>query len=267
MTSIFGIKTNLGDEAIVLAADTKMTSDDDNVSFLNSPGESKIYVGDCFTLAISGVGNDCVNSFVSYLNGEIDYISFRNFIKKGNEIGKGISSLEQKVLRNRDEHPLERAVHTGDFREFLILNKYLLEEERGDNDCVCEMILATQNNMGLYFVDVLGTVYPASDYPGLEYWTGGSGGEFMNKYLEEMDIDGHISDPTLPRRVDLNKIDKESAVLLSRKCIQEGIRKDKNSGGKEDYVIMTPEEIVHWGDILKKVEKQGYDKIFKSMIS
>lgn len=266
MTSIFGVKTNFGDKAIILAADTQMSSKD-NITFLDSPGESKIYAGDDFAVAISGVGNECVKSFVSYLKEEIDYISFRNFIKKGNEIRNGISSLEQKVLKNKNLHPIEMAVQTGDFREFLILNKYLLEEERGDDDFRCEMILATQNNMELYFVDIFGTVYPASDYPGLEYWTCGSGGEAMNKYLEECDVDGHISDPTLPKRLDLDKMDREDAVLLSRRCIQEGMRKDSSSGGKIDYVVVTPEEVVHWGDILKNAERKGYERIFKNMVS
>lgn len=82
MSSILGLKTNAGKEAIVLAADTQLSFYDEDNKPTKKKSTSKIRVGRNYAIAFAGVHNKDLEAFFSYLQGNREFDGYLKFIAK-----------------------------------------------------------------------------------------------------------------------------------------------------------------------------------------
>jgi len=77
MTTTFGIKTNKGEEAVVLASDTQISLYEEGLFTKKEENVSKMKIGKNHAATFAGTFEDkYLNVFFDYLNGNRDFESF-----------------------------------------------------------------------------------------------------------------------------------------------------------------------------------------------
>lgn len=272
MTTIVGVKTNFGEDLITLVADRQLNMDSGPI-FFDSPGESKLYAGDDFAIGITGPSASFPLVFIDYLKGGKTFKEYHKFLTAGlgqprNKVD--IFSLEQKLIRSgRRTDPIKRAIESGHFLEFEMLNRYFLKRKKGDNEYLSEMLFAANGNglMGLYFADFSGNVHRVQSKGGVEYKAIGSGSSGVKDYIETHEREGKVYDVRIPGgKVDLGRMNRKNSILFADRLIDEAKENDEQTGGGSDFIIVGKDRVVDYGDRFKEAAIKARSKEFQAMI-
>jgi len=104
MTTIIGIKTNAGEEGIVLAADTQLNMYKEGKN-TGKKYFSKLRVGELYAIAFEGTVDKYVEAFFNYLAGKRDFMSFIKFLANSKK------ESDQQSLVETIQFPKELAEH------------------------------------------------------------------------------------------------------------------------------------------------------------
>ena len=235
MTTLIGIKTNVGEESIILASDTQLNY----YSVKGEPIEKrpllKIVYGEYWALAQSGADTNDLRSFFNKLRNPKDR-RYKDF---------GTDKLEKMI---------NVAVDNKRFMEICELNaKYVREEE--DVDQTHEFIMAVNKpKMELYHVDIFGNLKTQSDRG---FVVLGSTSDKAESYLDdEIDKDTyHESNIDISRAVQLlnNALKNSNTELLS--------------GLPMDLVIIRKNEIRGYGKRIKDAVEFAERKVIEEIVN
>ncbi|HJO15031.1 MAG TPA: hypothetical protein QGG70_03200 [Candidatus Pacearchaeota archaeon] len=234
MTTIIGIKTNIGDEAVILASDTQMNYFDEDDNVIAKRPLLKIIHGDFWALACSGGDTDELRSFYNKLRNPNDK-RYKNF---------GSDKLEEMMMKS---------LHKKRFYQINELNaNYMLEES--DIDSTHEFLMAVNKpNVDIFHIDIFGNLKKPK---GRNYISLGSGKEEVEKYIEES-IEGGTFDSY--------NINLENAIRLSTGAIKKS-RYDILSGGPMDLVVIKKNSIKSFGNQIKESIENAEKKVLEEII-
>ncbi|MBT4334384.1 hypothetical protein HOD61_01045 [archaeon] len=236
MTTIVGVKTTTGLDAIVLAADyTKTTfygaSGGNSINNAESGKMKKLY---------------CARNFAFGFAGKMDL----------DHIGELWQKLKIKNKKNKNYIDVSEQLRNGYFEEIAMMNS--IQTTMGDyidSTAQTEFIFGTNegDELSLHHVSPLGAVTNFDNYV-----FSGSGSEYVEEYLEDAyDI----------RSLDGPSINLRKAVNLARKSIHLA-KKDMYSGTEIlDFTIITKDSITYYGDNLRKKLKKFKNKEIKKIIT
>jgi len=235
MTTIIGMKTNIGDEAIVLASDTQLNYYDDDDNVIAKRPLLKIIHGDFWALACSGGDTDELRRFYNKLKNPDDK-RYTNF---------GAEKLKEMMLKS---------INGKRFYEINELNAKYMKEE-GDIDSTHEFVMAVNKpNVDIFHIDSFGNLKKPKNR---NYIFLGSGKDEAEKYIEEC-IDGDT--------FDAYNLNIEDAIRLSTGAIKKS-KYDILSGGPMDLVVIERSNISSFGkeirNSLEKAEKNVLEDIIK----
>ena len=173
MTTLIGVKTNIGPDAVVIASDTQMSFLDEERNPLSKKTFYKILTGDYWILAHAGDGTEHLRRFCS----RITYPDrFKNFGKDvlNKEIMTALDEKRYSRINNLNaECSLENAIKDDEdeeieFVEFL----FAIREENSQN-----------TKLHLYRIDSYGNLIPPN--VGSSYLVLGTSKKKIKEYLTE----------------------------------------------------------------------------------
>ena len=233
MTTIVGLKTSVGPEAIVLVADYTATSISKN-SDMNQMEFKKLY---------------CSNNFAFTISGGIKQQAF-DFL----------DDLKVKSKKSKRFIDVKSGLELGFFPEV----KYLNLDMGAESDTVygegtqLHFIFASRFNrkLGLHYVYPMGGVDEHQDYV-----CGGSGSEFIEDLMNQT---------YTPKSLEGTHVDLEKAIKLADECMNLA-RQDVFSGGRIiDFAIITKNSIDYYGDSLREdlenFRNQKLDEIIRKYV-
>ncbi len=235
MTTIVGLKTTVGLDAIVLAADYTKTlmhsnSGENPLNSMESGDMRKIYSTRNFAFSFSG------HLSPEYMTALWDTLKVN---KKSNE----------------DYIDVSGRLEDGFFNEIRNFNVMQGDSETNfDNDKQTSFIFATKGvKLGLYYVHPMGLVEEFSD----DYVCAGSGSDYIEEMLDTAYEFKSLNGP---------KIDLRKAVNLAQKSIRLS-KKDLFSGSDiVDFAIITKDSIDYYGNSLRKELKEFKRKKFSEIV-
>ena len=255
MSTIFGIKTNSGQDAVVLATDTQLTID--YGSSKRKIIEPKMRVEEYYALAYTGTKTKLVERFFSYVNGRT---TPKNFIKEA------LGNKNHPIFLNLPKNPVQAAIEAGYFPELALVNsdRYSdIHDEKGYEEIfedLIELIIANRNPLGLYRVDSLGRV--KSSTQNIEFLAAGSGSGIAQTYIDESEYkEGQI----IGVEIRDDKITIPIAVSLSIGAIKKA-SKDMDTGGSIDLVVLTEDKIYTHGQEIRKFLAEAEREIYQKII-
>lgn len=236
MTSLIGIKTNTGPEAIVLGSDTQLNYLDDEGNLVAKKSILKIIHGDFWAIACCGAETNEMKSFFRKLQNPEDR-RYKNFDK------------------DRLDTMMNKALGKGRFYEINELNANY-SREGGDISEAPEFLIAfNKPKVELFKIDPFGNLIP----PKKSYITLGTGREEVEKYLEEI-----FEEETYEE----NAIDLEAALKLSRDAVKKtSQRGDIFSGWPMDLVVTKKNSIKAYGNRIRSAIEKAEDKEFEAIIN
>jgi 20S proteasome alpha/beta subunit len=235
MTTILGMKTNSGEEGIVVAADTKLAVYDNEEEIMENEKITKIRVGSFYAIAFSGVIDNYLETFFRYISKKKNYQEFVGFVSKGEEM------VAPKKIR---ENPINEAIKRKYFEALNIFNRYMVKRDKNDIDGTIELILAVNKpKLNLYRVDAFGNLLNSDKPGGLEYVCGGSGASSIKDFFQNND---YKKDPTLaPLKISMDNINVATAVRLATRAMRVAA-KDPETGDLIDLVILRKNKIYNY---------------------
>lgn len=127
MTTIVGLKTNFGEEAVVLAADTQVSiSVADNETYNCKDKMCKLHLGKNYALSFTGLFDEPVEFFLEYLSGEQDYDCFCNHVLTKRSFFLDLVTIPSADLRTRLKNILQEKVVPSSLEK--VIKTYLTEE-------------------------------------------------------------------------------------------------------------------------------------------
>ncbi len=233
MTTIVGINTNIGEEAVILGSDTQMNYFDEDGNVVSKRPMLKMIYGEFWALAYSGGDTDRLRSFYNKLRNPTDK-RYKNF---------GKERLTEMV---------SRAVNKKRFYEINELNaKY------GDAELTNEFIMVINRpKIDLFHIDIFGNLKNSGSE---NYLVLGSGKDEAKKYIDEY-RDGETFESY--------NIDIEGAVRLCTGALKKA-KNDIFSGGPMDLIVIKQGGINSFGrkikESLENEEKRVLEEIIKSV--
>ena len=234
MTTLIGMKTEVGEEAIVLASDTQLTDLDEKEKsyFL------KIVHGDFWAIAHTGVYNN-MKSFYNKLRNPDD--------KRYKDFNKG------KLI-----HMINKSVEIKRFFEINQLNA----DSMGDGvdvDILSEFIMAINNpGIDLFHIDIFGNLKNLPEDK--NYFVLGSGSKQVKRYLEE-NLDGDS--------LDTSNISLDKATSLCWNGLKYALKKPNSdifSGWPIDIAVIKKDKIRSYGEMVKEAHEETDKKLLDKII-
>src|SRR3989338_1351566 len=226
MTTIIGIKTDSGPDGIVLAADTQLNIFDDDGSSSAKRSTRKIIYTDSWTMAQTGSVTHLHYDFERMLLGRKRGFPEEKVFEM---IARAVANYDQGV-RYTDPH----------FIEVNRLNT-LHRREGGNVEDLASFIFASRHpRLGLWEIDQMGYIKPASKELDFEYLSLGSGSK---------EALGYINRQIMGELAEANTIDLPRAIDLAVGAIH-AAQEDVYTGGL-DLVIVTSEKVIPYGDRIK----------------
>jgi len=224
MTSIIGIRTNLGSDGIVVASDRSIGEyDGDKIIKLNL--RKKIHFGDYWVMSHTGTITKSLSRFYGVL--------------KGHKICGSDDERARKIFEN--------AVENKSFREVNELNTVLMRNEE-DLNSTLEFLLAVRlSKFGLWKVDAFGNLRVSADDGDFDYICMGSGSEFMESYISERISDGKIVSDEV----------KISSAIKIVNGVMGSSERDPRSGFGYDLTVLTKDGVREWGAEIRKAQMDG----------
>ena len=232
MTSILGIKTNVGEESIVIAADTQMSMYDLDKEITDKRFIYKIWCGKNWALAHSGEVTKELYKFQGIMSGQKRYGSSEDIVQE--IIEKAVTEDKKKQRR---------------FLEIDEMNCEIRTKSSLDN-CVEFILASTSPVFWLWYVHEFGrllTYEEASKNEDreFEYIIIGSGSDRIQGYLED-----RIADDKKP--LDPNSINLKTALEESSKAMMKA-KRDGATGGPTQIVVLKKSGLyIHGGRELKQ---------------
>lgn len=234
MTTIIGIKTNVDDEAIILASDTQMNYFDEDDNVIAKRPMLKMINGDFWALAYSGADTNELRSFYNKLRNPNDK-RYKNF---------GKEKLAEIMIK---------AITKKRFYEINELNaKYI--REGGDLESADEFLMAVNKpKVDIFHIDVFGNLKNSENG---NYLVLGSGKGEAEKYIEER-IEGETFDSY--------NINIESAIGLCAGALKKASY-DIFSGGPMDLVVVRSDRVYSYGEKIKNSLKMAEMKVLEEIV-
>jgi hypothetical protein len=236
MTSLIGIRTNFGLDAIVLAADYQLTGFDDDDKPVSRRVERKLHFDDCWAMGYTGICRKELMRFFGVLKG------YKNY---------GSNPEKARAV-------IEKAVKEKEFLEVAQLNGRLRKNKVDMENLVSFIFAVNKPKLGLWLVDEYGNFQGIDENKDFDYIYLGSGEDEMNKRIE-----GLIAE----RKIDGEKISVGVALKIAGEAMHAAER-DPGTGLGYDLVVMTEKETKSWGDEIKdeirKAEDRKVEEIAKS---
>ena len=252
MTTILGIKTNTGEESIVLAADTRIGIYDDNDELYATEKASKIRTGSFYALAFCGATDSYLESFFNYISRKKNFQEFVSFISQ---------SKEEGAPKKFSTSPLAKAVKENYFEALNYHNRFLAQRNDGKIDDAVELVLAVNKpSLQLFTVDAFGNLNGSKRPGGLEYVCAGAGVSEVHEYFSQQE---YQSDALLKNnKVTLDHISLPRALQMAISAINKASLTDKGTGEVVDLVVLKKDKIDdHSSKALKSI-----DQIYKKII-
>ena len=239
MTTSIGMKTEIGEEAIILASDTQLSSLDatEKSSFL------KIVYGDFWAITQVGVYDNNMKSFYNKLRNPSDK-RYKDFSK-------------EKLIRM-----VNKAIERKRFFEIDQLNAESIKDGIKVDD-LAQFIMAINNpKIDLFHIDIFGNLKSLSSDE--NYFVLGGGKEKVERYLEE-NIEGGS--------IDSSNIDLDKATRLCWNSLKYALKKPNSdifSGWPIDIAVIKKDKIKSYGEMIKEAheetDKNLLDKIIKDQM-
>jgi|SRR3989344_176269 len=246
MTTLIGVRTNIGSDAVVIASDTQMSFFDEERNPLSKKTFYKILTGDYWILAHSGDGTEYLRKFCS----RITYPDrFKDFDKKvlNKEIIEAVEKKRYLRIDNLNaEHSLENAMEVDEddeieFVEFL----FAIREGNGLN-----------SKLHLYRIDSYGNLIPPKI--GSSYLVLGTSKKKIKEYLTENVDEGESYKS--------GNLDLETSLDLCDNILEKFAETDIYTGGLMDFAVLTKDKIFHYGEELKQDLREFRKKRIKDKI-
>lgn len=251
MTTIIGVKTNFGDEGIVLGSDTQLNIiSDPEEKPLTKRQTLKIIYGSTWALANEGRPDiPDIQQFLGILSGK----------KKHGSSDERANQIIAKSIENFDKGSKYDGPH---FEE--VLHYHMLAARRGEdlNDMPTYVLAANKPRIGLWWVDAFGNLHESKSEKErrVEYICKGSGEDKVNEYIEGMVYD---------EKVDLSAIDIPVAIDIVVASLHKA-EEDAFTGGPLDVVITTKSFVRPYGkrirEALEKAEEMSIQEIKKEYL-
>jgi len=244
MTTILGIKTNTGEESIVLAADTRIGIYDDDDELYATEKASKIRTGSFYALAFCGAVDSYMESLFNYISRKKNFQEFVSFISKGKEGG---------VPKKSSFSPIAKAVKEKYFEALNYHNRFLAQRNDGKIDDAVELVLAVNKpSLQLFNVDAFGNLNLSKKPGGLEYVCAGAGVDEINEYFSQE----YQSDILLKKnKITLDHITLPLALQMAVSAINKASLADKGTGEVVDLVVLKKDKIDdHSSKALKSID-------------
>ncbi len=269
MTTIIGLKTNDGEESIVLSADTQITFFNGDVAF-RKMDFSKIRTGKNYALAYVGNLDKYVDSFFSYLKGRRDFESYIKFLSD-----KRMKQPEDMLLSGEllsERNPLEDAIRRGYFAELNLLNTFATiddeDDENGSGGGV-ELIMISNfpsesgPELKLHRATQYGILVPSSPKGELEYFALGSGKEIAKSYIDEMQWE---DDSRFKKKIPMDEIDTANAIRIAIGAQKRAMR-DASTGGVIELAVLRASRLDYYGDDLRKALEEAESAAYERIIA
>jgi len=232
MTSLIGIKANYGEDAIVIAADTQVSSYEGDV-VVSKEDKSKVEIFDNCVFAISGEFPDGFNSELS---------KFYKFLRGDKRTGSNpekVKKMIEDVIRTR------RFMRIDDINSRLNLEKRISWEEDAVDYLNTFIFASNIPNLDLWEVDIYGNLIHPSRFKSREfpYIILGSGSNHMKDFIKRNISEGSYHP---------DKIDIETAMEIAVGCVECAKKTDSHSGLSYDLVILLRNEIIDEGKEIRE---------------
>ncbi len=233
MTTIIGVRTNYGDDAIVLASDRQIGDYEQEILTAKGLGK-KIQTGPFWVMGHSGGQQKrCITKFFGILKG---YKNYSSSDEKAREI-------------------IQIAIRKKRFYEVDELNAEISRSE-DDIDSTLEFILAVNNpKLEMWKVNEFGVFHDVPDSREIDYITIGSGADAAVKFIYNQIADA---------RYDIERINTRAAIQIARDVMHIS-EKDPATGLGYHLIIMTKDSIKEWGEEIKKAVVEAQDIKIKSI--
>ncbi|MEM4625673.1 MAG: hypothetical protein QXJ28_02850 [Candidatus Pacearchaeota archaeon] len=235
MTTAIGIKTNLGIERIVIAADNQLTISSGQFEFEKWP-RKKIYTGDFWAMAFAGVYSKEVSRFFGKLKGYKNYYSSP---EKSKEI------IESALSRNP-----RRMIEVD------TLNAEILSKGGSIQDTLSFIFAVNNPKLMLFVIDEYGNLKDIPEQEDFDYVCIGSGSDLAKKYIKECISSGSL---------DVEKITIREAILVSLGALRNA-RNDIYTGSEIDWVVLSKEGIYDCGESIRRNIDETYKKLVEDQI-
>jgi len=231
MSSILGIKSNSGEEGIVIASDIQ-TSIYDGDTFVRKGTTDKIWYGDTWALAhCGGTESEELKRFHRILQGDKRYKSSPEKVKE--IIGRAINSSPRRLIEINE------------------LNAAL--DLRGEGDNTIEFLFAiSEPRLEIWQVSQFGwlkTYLQIAEEEGedreFEYLTIGSGEEYIRNYIKSRIEDDN--NPLNPEDITIS-----TAVRISRPAVKKAYRDPNTTAIPLDLVVLTKRGVKRYGPEIKR---------------
>ncbi|MEK6923317.1 MAG: hypothetical protein AABW84_01320 [Nanoarchaeota archaeon] len=239
MTTLLGIKTNSGEEAVVLVTDTQVTYGSEEHNKNRKPFY-KMANGDFWALGFIGSQWDESRKFYNQLTTR----RFKDFTEK---------DIEQMILSS---------IQKKRFIEIDTINaEFMRRYDEGESGTM-EFLLATNKpKVELYFIDAYGNIYTLDDLDYHEPFIVKSATDDTKKAIINY-INEKISGDDIGSG---DRIDLELALNLAKGAMQK-VETDIYSSGPIDITILTKNGIFNYGRQIKKAIEDAENAAFSEII-
>lgn len=220
MTTLIGIRTNHGADAIVLFSDRQKTITDEEGNGEKSSIE-KLFTGANWVMGDCGSDDRDVRRFYGFLRGDGRY-----------------GSNEKKA-----ERAIKKALKRKRFYEVYLLNANLMRKEHSIEDTHAFIFAINNPELSLWLVDQMGNLIDVEDENEFDYICLGSGGEKAKTHLETSVLNGEI---------ERDRINVTSAIYYGRRALGAAQERDLPTGGSYELIVVTPKKIEPWGKSLRE---------------
>ncbi len=249
MTTIIGIRTNHGLDAVVFGADTQVNYEyaDQN----EGPKKGLIYKiisGRNWMLGSAGGVHHELYRFQQMLTRPKNY----------NSTEEEVAKIIQEAVDNFEKGKKVKRFEGLNFPRVAYLNAQLKRNGESDDQLV-EFLLAANigGKLGMWSIDNFGSLSAADEEKDFEYLVIGSGGEHAEKYIEEQ---------IMERIIDRATIDVATAVRTIKNALRRS-EKDLNTGTYKDIAILTKDSVTLYGAKVKELMTKQEDDIFEGIAS
>ena len=225
MTSIIGIRTNLGSDGIVVASDRNIGEYDEKDTVIKLNLRKKIHFGDYWVMSHTGIITKSLSKFYGVLKGH-----------------KSCGSDDERA-----REIFENAVKNKYFREVNELNTAVMRNEEDINSTLEFLLAVRLSKFGLWKVDAFGNLRASADDSDFDYICMGSGSEFMESYINERISDGKIVSDGV----------KISSAVKIANDVMGSSEQDPGSGFGYDLAVLTKDGVRELGSGIRKAQMEG----------
>ncbi|HLC46615.1 MAG TPA: hypothetical protein VJI75_02630 [Candidatus Nanoarchaeia archaeon] len=253
MTTLIGIKTNLGEEGVIICADTQMSYYEDN-EFSSKKPVQKIFYGKSWILAYAGNNRKRTAAFLKKFA----------YLKRP----PGTEEIAAQIINTAVENYRKGSSYLEPhFKEVNNLNTLLSREDEELEDLPVFMFATNhsslinpssslnQSSLSLFSVDEFGNLKESPEEHEFSYIIRGSGCEDAAKYIE---------DELKHSRIDENAIDIPKAIEVAVKALHNA-ETDALTGGPIDLIVLTASNIQSYGKRIREAiataERESIEKI------